>query len=363
MIGAHRAPSHLFTRFSLPPEPLRPPIPPPGPPPDFYSLTPGDSHGTLRSPRTGNTGLTGIAPSRRNPSPITTVPVGIDMRPPSWTAAVPIGMSLRTSSHLAPAVPFGIQLRQQPPLDPPPSSPAVPVGIQLKHLMTPIVLPILDSQQSIPPNTHETSAHCFEPERTAAETRNHHRWQTRNTLDKNLVGTLPPVLSIFDAPRATPDDDNFVPPPWLLASIIRVTSSPGTVPNPPPFLFRTDAPALQHNADLLKEHDYDLSQLLPNFQDTTIAYGSEFRPIEDLRSTFRQHPNFEFFESTVLDGMHYHFTKELTDDERMAELEAQITRGNHKSATSDPEGTSKMTGKDVTKGFSLPLPASIVPKI
>ncbi|OEU05830.1 hypothetical protein FRACYDRAFT_257959 [Fragilariopsis cylindrus CCMP1102] len=53
----------------------------------------------------------------------------------------------------------------------------------------------------------------------------------------------------------------------------------------------------------------------------------------------------------------------LAEDERMAELEAQVLRGNHKSATSDPEGTDKMTGKDVKKGFSLPFPASIVTKI
>ena len=225
------------------------------------------------------------------------------------------------------------------------------------------MLPIYDSQQTIPPNTHETSAHCFEPERTAAETRNHYRWQARNDLDMNIVGTLPPVLSIFDAPRVTPDDDSFAPSPWLLASIIRVTASPSTVPKPPPFLFRTDALALEHNAELLKEYDYDLSLLLPDFQDTTIAYGSEFRPIDDLRSVFGKHPNFEFFESTVLNGMTYHFDRELTEDERMAELEAQVLRGNHKSATSDPEGTDKMTGKDVKKGFSLPFPASIVTKI
>jgi hypothetical protein len=132
---------------------------------------------------------------------------------------------------------------------------------------------------------------------------------------------------------------------------------------PPPFLFRTDPAALKHNADLLKKYDYDLSKLLPDFQDTTVAYGAEFRPIEDLKIIFGRHPNFEFFEATVLNGMDYHFTTELTEDERMAELEAQMARGNHSSATSDLGGLNKMTGKDVTKGFSLPLPAEIVSEI
>ena len=61
--------------------------------------------------------------------------------------------------------------------------------------------------------------------------------------------------------------------------------------------------------------------------------------------------------------MDYHLTKELTEGEGMAELKAQITRGNHASATNDPEGTDKMTGKDVTKVFSLPMPAVIALKI
>ena len=168
MIGAQLTPTHLFNRVLLPPALPSRLNPQPGPLPDLYYLTPGDAHGVLRSPRTSNTG---IAPSRRNPLPKkTTVFFGIDMRLPSRTAVVPFGMSLRMSPNLASAVPIGIQLKQNPPPDPPPSSTAVPFGIQLKQLTTPVVLPILDSQQTIPPNTHETSAHCFQPKRTAAKT-------------------------------------------------------------------------------------------------------------------------------------------------------------------------------------------------
>ena len=104
----------------------------------------------------------------------------------------------------------------------------------------------------------------------------------------------------------------------------------------------------------MKNYDYDLSKLLPDFQDTTVAFGSEYRPIEDLRIILGKHPNFDFFDATVLNGMDYHFTSELTEDERMAELLAQMARGNHSSATSDLKGLNGMTGKDVTtKGFSL----------
>jgi hypothetical protein len=193
----------------------------------------------------------------------------------------------------------------------------------LRELQTPINLPISPVRQ--PPNPFETSAHCFEVKLTAAKARNNQRWEDRNDLDRQLVGTLPTdISSIFDPPRVTPDDDDFVPPPWLLESISRVASSPGLVPKPPPFLFRTDAAALEHNAALLKQYDYDLSLLLLDFQDTTVGYGAEFRPIEDLKIIFGQHLNFDFFETTVLNGMDYHFTSELTENERMEELLAQM---------------------------------------
>jgi hypothetical protein len=103
--------------------------------------------------------------------------------------------------------------------------------------------------------------------------------------------------------------------------------------------------------------------LLPDFQDTTVGYGAEFRPIEDLKIIFGQHPNFDFFKITVMNGMDYHFTSELNENERMEELLAQMARGNHSSATSDLKGLNGMTGKDVTKGFSLPLPVVIIPKL
>jgi hypothetical protein len=219
--------------------------------------------------------------SRQNPSPITTVPVCMFMRKSSIIANG-LNAARQPSSQSKPpplslAVPVGIHLRQ-PLRSEPLLPPAVPVGIHLRQPPTPVVLPIFTVRQSTDtPNTHDTSAQHFEIKRTAAEARNHQRLETRNDLDRNLVGTLPPIMSIFDAPRATPDNDDFVPPSWLLETINRVASSPGIFPTPPPpVLFQTDPAALEHNAALLKKYDDDLSKLLSDFQDTTIAYGSEF---------------------------------------------------------------------------------------
>ena len=243
------------------------------------------------------------------------VPFGINLRASSLT-----GISSDPNPPSSASVPFGTNLRA-PSLTTKSPAPVL-IGVNLRE--SPISLPIFPARHPPTVPLFETAAHCFEVKITAAEARNNRRFETRNDLDRRLVGTLPAnILSIFDAPRVTPDDDDFAPPPWLLETIDRVASSPGVVPKPPPFLFRTDAAALEHNAALLKKYDYDLSKLLPDFQDTTVAYGSEFRPIEDPRIIFGKHPNFDFFESTVLNGMDYHFTSELTENERMAELLAQ----------------------------------------
>jgi hypothetical protein len=76
-------------------------------------------------------------------------------------------------------------------------------------------------------------------------------------------------------------------------------------------------------------NDYDLSKILDQHQHTTVAYGSEFRSLLDLEVVFGRHPNFAFFSDIHTNGMDYHFDYELTEDERMAELEANLERGNH----------------------------------
>jgi hypothetical protein len=53
----------------------------------------------------------------------------------------------------------------------------------------------------------------------------------------------------------------------------------------------------------------------------------------------------------------------LSEDERRAEVEAMIHRGNHKSVQEDSEAVEKLLAKDVLHGFSLPVDPSIVPRL
>jgi hypothetical protein len=58
--------------------------------------------------------------------------------------------------------------------------------------------------------------------------------------------------------------------------------------------------------------------------------------------------------------MDYHFDYELTEDERMAKLQANLERGNHNSAKEDKEVLEKMTYKEVKHGFAIPVAVQIV---
>jgi hypothetical protein len=96
---------------------------------------------------------------------------------------------------------------------------------------------------------------------------------------------------------------------------------------------------LQHNSQLLADANFDFHQLLLQHQDTTLGFGSEFRPIADLSTLLSNHPHFQFVKRVLSTGMdyHYHPDRELPESDRLVEMAGQIQRGNHKSVDQDAE--------------------------
>jgi hypothetical protein len=58
--------------------------------------------------------------------------------------------------------------------------------------------------------------------------------------------------------------------------------------------------------------------------------------------------------------MNYFFHQEITEEQRVAELEANLEHGNHKLATTEPQQTAESLHKDVKFGFSLPFLSKLV---
>ena len=73
---------------------------------------------------------------------------------------------------------------------------------------------------------------------------------------------------------------------------------------------------MQENAETLKAFDYDLGKLIREFSETTLGYGSEFRPTALLRpALLGRHPiNFNALEDVINNGMRYMFTRDLDVD-------------------------------------------------
>ena len=75
------------------------------------------------------------------------------------------------------------------------------------------------------------------------------------------------------------------------------------------------------------------------------------------------HPDFPFFKKIYEKGMDYESMREISEEERPSEVQANIERVNHKSTEESPEVFQKLLAKDVKHGFSLPINASAVKKI
>jgi hypothetical protein len=61
--------------------------------------------------------------------------------------------------------------------------------------------------------------------------------------------------------------------------------------------------------------------------------------------------------------MDYRYLEELTDDERLDEMLANLQRGNHKSAQDESDQVAKLLKKDVDHGFAWVIPKQLVPLI
>jgi hypothetical protein len=158
-------------------------------------------------------------------------------------------------------------------------------------------------------------------------------------------------------------DDFFRPPDSFLASLQKVFNSDVPTPTKPPVRFDVHQHDLQFNSELLRDYDYDFEKFLAEQSGSTLDFGSEFRPLDQLIQVLGTHPNFPELSEIVTTGMPYRYEVELSEEERVTELTAMLERGNHKSAKDEPAEVSKLLLKDVTHGFSMPVLPSIIPKL
>jgi hypothetical protein len=76
-----------------------------------------------------------------------------------------------------------------------------------------------------------------------------------------------------------------------------------------------------------------------------------------LTTILGEHPYFQHFKPCLSKGIEFVFSEVISDSQqRKAELEANVRRGNHKqSAWGQEEKLKKPLSKDVKHGFALPI--------
>ena len=186
------------------------------------------------------------------------------------------------------------------------------------------------------------------------------REQLSNCLNVTNMYLPDNFSSIFIPPIPADNDDGLAPFPWEQEAIESITNSAVPPPPPPPFCFDDTAESAEFNTRLIVESNYDLPKLLTNHQHTTLAYGSEFCPLLDLSTIYGQHKLFTFFLSLRQNIMEYLLHRELTEDEQMVEIAANLDQGNHRSATSQLMTLLEKLYRDVKYCFKVPVLTKII---
>jgi hypothetical protein len=198
----------------------------------------------------------------------------------------------------------------------------------------------------------------------SAEKRNFQRISDANKRDEVTLGEYlsEDINDVLPEPIHGPND-SFDPGEEFLKKLTEVATTDVEPPRPAPIVFKTSPEALQANDHLLKSYSYDLERLFADFQDTTLGYGSEFRPLDQLEKVLGGHPEFEALAGLVRNGMDYRFKTEISESERLRELQGMLERGNHKSTEKESDKATELLAKDVAHGFSIPISPETVEKV
>jgi len=203
-----------------------------------------------------------------------------------------------------------------------------------------------------------------DPALERARRRNVARLREMSNRDEAVLSKYLPgdVSSIFPLSLVGPSDV-YEPKKRWLSKVIELAGRDCVVPRAPEMSLGVGEHDLESNTKMMERCGWDLEKFFEMNRGTTIDHGSEFRPVAELEEIIGRHPQFGYLKEMFQSGFDYFVLRELTDDERLQELSAQIERGNHKSATQSQDEVTAMLLGDVKRGFILPLRADDVRRL
>jgi hypothetical protein len=122
----------------------------------------------------------------------------------------------------------------------------------------------------------------------------------------NVDDILPPVFATNYPGRHYPN--NFI------AKVKLSSNRTSKTPLKSSLRFNLSREAAEHNAKQLAYHDFDVSRLISDNQNSIISYRSEFREPPLLHLLLRDHPLWGFLRKTLERGEEFGFTSEQSDE-------------------------------------------------
>ena len=194
-----------------------------------------------------------------------------------------------------------------------------------------------------------------------ARLRNVRRLRAANDQDIQILSKYLPSETRAFFPFGVEGPIDFRAPSnsWM-SEVLAVAGTSCPVPTKPIVAFDCSPSALEWNTGYLESCGWDMVEVFRQHVGSTVDHGSEFRPVDQLSRLVGHHPNFPFLQEMFQHGFDYFLSRELSEQERLAELEAQLERGNHKSATENEDEINSLLTGDVVHGFVLPFSASAI---
>ena len=126
--------------------------------------------------------------------------------------------------------------------------------------------------------------------------------------------------------------------------------------NLPPFCFDLSDEAVSHNFEILQKNNFSLEKVLNSSDFSLCHFGSEFKETKILERLFSLHPYWPRMKRILEEGTSYKYNKEdLSESIQKLDLEAALSRGNHKSAKVKESILEKAFIKEVKLSYQLPL--------
>jgi hypothetical protein len=144
--------------------------------------------------------------------------------------------------------------------------------------------------------------------------------------------------------------------------LIRMTPTPAF--NDAPWSFRRTKEAAINNTERLRKNNFNMDAATQNPTNTILSYGTEFREPPTLAPLLHRHPQWPNMRDIMTKGVEYPL-RPIPESDRLSDIAALQTRGNHKSATTKENraALTKALNKEVQHRWAIPLLPDCIPQI